>query len=209
MYKEQTSDAFVDGGQPASGPSRDVDTARLAATPFQVITEEAIRMGRPTRYEIEKHATNEFAVAQERIAVKHAKKWRRALAQVAAKGNSGGYAAALRESKAKHVRKQIIALADAYVKTFDLFGVPSGAEAERSLEAEALRIAAGSSSAVMGELDLIQGRIRVSLPDTGSSVHREIHRSMQSAVNAGKLKLRRQRIKFEHSSSPSQRHLRP
>ena len=157
-------------------------------------------MGHPARHEIEKHAKNEFAVAQERIAVKHAKKWRRVLVQIAATGNIGGYAQALTESKAKHVRKQIIALAEAYVKTFDLFGVPSDAEAERSLEAEALRIAAGSSSAVMGELDLIQGRIRVSLPDTGSSVYREIHQSMQSAVNAGKLKLRRQRIKFARST---------
>jgi hypothetical protein len=65
------------------------------------------------RREIETHAKNEFAVAQERIAVKHAKQWRRVLAQVAAKGNSGGYAPALTESKAKHLRKQIIALAEA------------------------------------------------------------------------------------------------
>jgi len=91
-------------------------------------------MTHPARHEIEKHARNEFAVAQERVAVKHGKKWRRVLAQVGSTHNIGGYAPALTESKAKHVRKQIIALADTYVKTFDFFGVPSDAEAERSLE---------------------------------------------------------------------------
>jgi len=166
-------------------------------------------MAIPDRQEIEKHAKNEFAVAQERIAVKHAKRWRRVLAQVSANGNSGGYTPALTESKAKHVRNQIIAFADAYVKTFDLFGVPSDEEAERSLEAGAKQIAAGSSSAIMGELDLIQGRIRVSLPNTGNSVYRDIHRSMQSAVNTGNLRLRRQRIKFSHSSGRSRQSTPP
>jgi hypothetical protein len=88
----------------------------LAAISIQGIAEGAVRMGHPARHEIEKHAKNEFAVAQEHIAVKHARKWRRVLTQVAATGNSGSYAPALIESKAKHVRKQIIALADSYAK---------------------------------------------------------------------------------------------
>lgn len=45
-------------------------------------------MGRPVNHEIEEHAKHEFAVAQERIAVKHAEKHRRVLADLAVRETS-------------------------------------------------------------------------------------------------------------------------
>lgn len=72
-------------------------------------------------------------------------------------------------------------------------------DAERRLEAGAQQIAAGSISAVRGELDLIQTRIRRHLHNTGG-VDGEIQRSVQSATNEGKLRLKQQRIKFENAS---------
>ena len=156
-------------------------------------------MGRLARHEIEEHVKKEFAVARERIAVKHAEKRRSVLAEVASKGNIGGYAPALTNVEAKHVRQQIIALARAYVATFDYFGVPCDPQADKGLEAGARQVAAGSISAVVGGLDLIEARIKRSLPNRGH-FRLEIGRSMQSAINAGKLRLERQRIPFKKSA---------
>lgn len=90
-------------------------------------------MGRP-RHQIEKHAKAEFAIAQEHISLKHAEKQRRVLAEIARHGNIGGYLPALTTLGEKHVRKQILALADAYARAFTLFGLPCDVEAEKSLE---------------------------------------------------------------------------
>jgi len=153
-------------------------------------------MGHPARNEIEKHAKDEFAVAQERIAIRYGEEKHRELLQVSKRGNIGGYVPALTELAAKRVRRQLIALADAYVKTFNFFGVPSDVEAERSLESAGRQIAAGSISAVRGEIELIEKRLQRPLHNTGGLV-RKIEQTRQSAMNAGKLLLKRQRIQFK------------
>jgi hypothetical protein len=159
-------------------------------------------MAQPARLQIERHAKEEFAVAQERIAVKNAENHRRALAQVSLTGNVGGYLPALTEVAAEHVRKQIIALANAYVKAFDLFEVPCDIAAERSLEAVAQQIAGTSISTLGYQLDLMSRRTRRPPIDFGGYIHREIDKAMRSALKEGVLRLKRQRIKCQNSFPP-------
>jgi hypothetical protein len=184
---------------PSSGAGD--DPAGSVAIPSPGIEKGAIRMNRPSRHEIEKHAKDEFAVAQERIAIKHAKKWHSAMIELGQRGNIGGYVPTLTEVAAKHVRQQVIALADAYIKAFTLFGSCCDVEAERSLDAGAQQIAAGAISAVHGELDLISKRTKKHLDDPVGSIGREIEKSKRLALKKGVLKLERQRITAKRSES--------
>jgi hypothetical protein len=202
--------AATEDSQP--GPSETNSTPERRSVAFSPpgtvlpagIAKRATRMGLANRQEIEKHATDEFAVAQERIAIKHGKKWHRAKSELGQRGNIRGYAPTLTALAARHVRQQIIACADAYVKAFTLFGSGCDAEAERSLEVGALQIAGGAVSAVCGEIDLISKRTRKHLNDPVGYVNREIEKSRLSALREGRLRLKRQRIKFVHNPTPAE-----
>ena len=157
----------------------------------------------PARHEIERQAQDEFAVVRERIARKHGKEQRRVLAEVAARGNIGGYLPALADLGAKHLRQQVLALADAYATVSTLFRVPCDVEVEKSLEANARLMAAGTVAGILGQCDLIEKRTRKTVSATGHP-HREIGQAMQSAINEGKLRLKQQRIKFQNTEPPAQ-----
>jgi len=180
-----------------------------SGNPPPEIAEGAIRAGYPARDEIEKHAQREFAVAGERNAVKHGKKRNEVLIAAAQTGNVGSYVPALTTSESKFVRQQIIALAKAYAKAFKLCGGPCDLEAERSLADGAQQIAGGSIAYIIGQLDLIQKRTGATL-NNRKGLHGAIGSAMRSAVNAGRLRLERQRIEAkstrqENSMPGSQR----
>lgn len=106
---------------------------------------------------------------------------------------------------AERVRSMVLALADAYVESFKLYGVPSDKQAERDLRTVAQEIAAGTISAIRGELDLLAKRTNMPLTDAGGYLNREIDAAMNSALKEGVLRLRRQRIASLNSESPLQR----
>jgi hypothetical protein len=93
----------------------------------------------------------------------------------------------------------ILARADADVEAFTIHGVPSDARAETNLQTTAHQIAAGTISAIRGELDLKNKRTRQLRKHPGGYLNREIERAMKSALQEGVLGLRRQRITAENS----------
>jgi hypothetical protein len=153
-------------------------------------------MSKPPRSEIEKLATDSFALAHERIAVEYGTKRKQVLAQVRRKGNIGGYAPALTELAASQVRESILACADAYVEAFTISGVPADASARKSLQTASLRIAGGVNSQVCGQLDLLKKRTLGPLQIPVAYIDGEIGKSTNSALREGLLKLDRQRIEI-------------
>jgi len=167
------------------------------------ILNESVPKGRLARYEIEKFAKNAFATARDRIHKEYADKEQHVLGQVQLSRNSGGYLPALVKLKADNVREAILALADAYVEAFTLYKVPSDKQAEKAVETSAQQIAAGSISTVRGQLELRSTRLRKRQEGLGSPWHREIEKSMESALKESLLRLSRQRIQFGNSQSSS------
>jgi len=159
----------------------------------------ALRTGRPVRSEIEKFADEAFAASLDRILGGYAEKRNQVLGQVRLTGNSGGYLPALIRWGADRVRAMILARADVDVEAFTLHGVPSDAWAETNLQTIAQEIAAGTISAIRGELDLKNKRTREHSNHAGGYLNREIEGAMKSALREGVLRLRRQRITVENS----------
>jgi hypothetical protein len=93
----------------------------------------------------------------------------------------------------------VLALADAYVEVFTLFGVASDRQTETSLQTTARQMAAGSISAVRVELDLMAKRTKRHPGDPGGHLEREIGAAMNTALKEGVLRLKRQRIQIRHS----------
>jgi hypothetical protein len=103
---------------------------------------------------------------------------------------------ALVKCAAESVHSMVTALADAYVEAFTLYRAPADSQAEKSLETSAKQMAAGSASAVRGQLMLREKRTSEPLDASGMGhIQREIETAMNLAVRQGKLKLKRQRIK--------------
>ena len=155
----------------------------------------ATRVTHPARPEIEKFATDAFAVARDRIGGEYEEKKKSVLTQVRRTGNSGGYLPALIKCEAEHVRVMVLARADAYVVAFTLYGVPSDRQAEHDLQTAAQQMAGGSISGIRGDLQKRSVRSRIPEEGQGTPWHLEIERAMHAAVNEGKLRLQRQRIK--------------
>jgi len=158
------------------------------SNPPQGTANGAIRMEHPARPEIEKFATEAFAVARDRILEKYADKQKSVLAQVRLTGNSGGYLPALIRCEAKRVRKMIRAMAKAYVEAFTLYGVPSDKWSEQDLHTAAQQMAAGSISGIRGQLQLRSARLRIPEEGGGLPWHLEIERTMDAAMKKGVLR---------------------
>jgi hypothetical protein len=154
-------------------------------------------LSRPPRSEIQQYADDTFDLARERLLTQDAQEQAHVLRKVSREGNVGGYLPALIKCKTEHLRKMILAQADAYVVAFKLYGEPADARAETDLRKTALEMAAGTISAVRGQLDLRAKRTRRPLEDPGSHLGREIEAAMKSAVKEGVLRLRRQRIESD------------
>jgi hypothetical protein len=169
------------------------------------IAEEPIRQSLPTRHEIQRFANEAFTVARDRILRNYAAKERQVLGAAERTGNSAAYLPALINLKAENVRDTILAQADALAGAFALYELPCDAYAEQLLKASAHQIAGGSISAVRGQLQLRSRRLRISEKGRGMPWHREIQKSMHSALKEGLLRLSRQRIQFGNSKSSSGR----
>ena len=159
----------------------------------------AIPVGQPIRSEIKKSAEGAFAVVGEDILKEYAEKKNQVLGQVRLTGNSGGYLPALTKWGEERLRRMVLAYADASVEAFTLYSVPSDVQAEQDLQTSAQQMAAGTISAVRGELDLVGKRAGILLNDQVGHLNREIHAAMKSAVKKGALRLRQQRIRSKHS----------
>jgi len=168
-----------------------------------------IQTGRPARHEIKSLADDTFSVTRDRLITEHAEKKNQILGQVARTGNSGGHLPALTKWACESLRETILALADAYVEAFTLFGVPADVQAEKDIEASAKQMAAGSISGVSGELSLIATRTNRPAGHSGGHLNREIDASMLSALKEGRLRLKRQRIEVNNSASPAPRRPTP
>jgi hypothetical protein len=97
-------DNQLESGLPPSSCRATRYPTRLAANPLG-IAEGAIPISNPHRHEIEKFATESFAVARDRILNEHAEKQTSVLAQVRRTGNSGAYLPALIRCEAEKVRE--------------------------------------------------------------------------------------------------------
>lgn len=161
------------------------------------------RIGRPVRPSIEKFADQAFSVARDRILREHAEKRNGVLAQARLTGNSGSYLPALVKYGAERVREMILARADADVEAFTIHGVPSDVRAETNLQTAARRIAAGTISAIRGELALRNMRTRQHQRYPGGYLNREIEGAMKLALQEGLLGLRRQRTAAENLLRPA------
>src|SRR5208282_1236861 len=84
-----------------------------------------------------------------------------------------------------------------WVEAATIYGAPLGQWAHKALEQAAALMAAGTNSALRGELDLHAARTRTARSNT--SGEREIHKAMSSALREAKLRLTTQRIKTERS----------
>ena len=160
-------------------------------------------MGRPSRHEIEKFANGRFGIAREGILAEYEKKRDQVLREVRRKGNIGGYVPALITWGAERIRRELLALADAYVDQFTRYDMPSDRRAEKDLQTVAQQIAAGTISGIRGRLDLMARRTRMPLNEPAGHLNREIEAAMKSALNEGLLNLR-QLIKSKDSEGPEQ-----
>jgi hypothetical protein len=158
-------------------------------------------MSSPSRFEIEQFANEKFQADLDRRTNEYAQKQARALAEVRARGNAGGYVPALIHCKQEKLRAEILALADAWVQAGTVYSVPLQAWAEKALEKTAAEMTAGTVSAYRGELDLMEQRTRT--PHTTGAGNREIETAAKSAVREARLKLKTQRIHVERSISAS------
>jgi hypothetical protein len=150
-------------------------------------------MNPPSRIEIEKFANERFQADLERRINEYALKQAQALAQVRSRGNSGGFLPALIQCKQEKLRAEILALADAWVEAGTIYAVPLQVWAEEALEKAAVLMAAGTVSALRGELDRIAKKTRNPQNETGAG-NRAIEGAMRSALREGKLRLKTQRI---------------
>jgi hypothetical protein len=155
-------------------------------------------MNSTARPEIKKFADEAFAIARDRILVECANERTHVLGGVRLRGNSGGYVPALIGLAAQHVRRMILARADADAESFALHATPSDALAEAALQMTAKQIAGGAISAVRGELHLRAMRTRKHEGDPGGHLDQEVAAAMNSALQEGLLALRRQRISAKH-----------
>ncbi len=160
-------------------------------------------MTHATRQQIENFANDAFSVARDRILADYAQK----LSQVRRTGNRGAYLPARIELEKERLRTLILARADAWLEAFELFGVPSDAQAEKDLQTCALQMAGGSIAAVRGDLRLRAGRLRIAEEGRGIPWHLEIERSMNTTLKEGALRLRRQQVTSKYAKGPSQREL--
>jgi hypothetical protein len=151
-------------------------------------------MAGPVRHEIEKFANDGFEVDRDRIVKNYAKKKNRVLDQVRRAGNSGGYLPALVKWAAERERDLALARADAWVSAFTLFGEPADARTEEALKTAARLSAAGSISAIRGDLQLRSRRLRTADEDQGTPWHLDVERALHTALKEGVLRLSRQRI---------------
>jgi hypothetical protein len=159
-------------------------------------------MNAPSRLEIEQFANDKFQADLARRTNGYAQKQARALAEVSARGNVGGYIPALIQSKQERLRAEILALADAWVEAGTTYAVPLQAWAEKALEKAVVQMAGGTNSAFEGELRLRAARTRTPLNTLAIVAgHREIERAMKSALREAKLRLKSQRIQAERSIS--------
>ena len=158
-------------------------------------------MNHRSRNEIEKFANDAFALDRDRILTEYAEKKSRVLGQVKLTGNSGGYLPALVTWAAEREREMALARADAWVRAFTIFGVPSDVQAEEAIKTYARLSAAGSISSIRGELQLRAGRLGIAEQGRGMPWHLEIERSLNAALKTGELRLRQQRIMSNNSES--------
>jgi hypothetical protein len=156
-------------------------------------------MGRPARHEIEKFANDAYAVARDRILKEYTKKKSQALVEVRRTGNSGGYLPALTKWGTERTQAMILARADTWVEAFKLHGVPSDVQAEQDLQTSARQEAAGTISSIRGDLQLRAVRLRIAQEGRGIPWHLDIERAMNTALEEGVLRLKRQRIEFRDS----------
>jgi hypothetical protein len=161
-------------------------------------------MSQPARHEIEKFANDRFDVVRDDILAQHEEKRKQVLREVRRTHNSGGYLPALVALGAERVRNMILARADATVESFELHRVPSDARAETDLKRTAQEIAAGTISAIRGELDLLAKRTRTPRRHTGGHLNQEIEAAMKAALKEGVLRLSQQRITSMNSQRSSQ-----
>jgi hypothetical protein len=168
----------------------------ITTTASQETAGGAIQMNPPSRFEIEKLANEKFQADLERRITGYAQKQARALAQVRSRGNSGGYLPALIECKQECLRTEILALADAWVEAGTIYAVPLPVWAEKALEKAAAEMAAGTASALRGELDLHALRTRTQHHPVGEG---ELRSTLNSALRQGKLRIKTQRIQAERS----------
>jgi hypothetical protein len=143
---------------------------------------------------IEKFANDAFEIDRDRIIEKYAEKKNRVLNEATRTGNRGAYLPALVEWAAERERELALARADAWMSAFRLFGEPSDARAEEALKTSARLSAAGSISALRGELRLRAARLRTAEEGQGIPWHLQIERASHSAVKEGLLRLRQQRL---------------
>jgi hypothetical protein len=87
-------------------------------------------------------------------------------------------------------------LADAWVEAGTIYAVPLPVWAEKALEKAAAEMAAGTVSALRGELDLHALRTRTQHHPVGEGVLRS---TLNAALREGKLRVKAQRIQAERS----------
>jgi len=80
---------------------------------------------RSCRAKIEQFTNQAFAVTRDQLGERQAERRNQALRLARLSGNRGAYVPAVTRCATEDVRESILALADAYVEAFTLFGVPS------------------------------------------------------------------------------------
>jgi hypothetical protein len=152
------------------------------------------RSARPARPEIDKLADMAFGVSRDRILNDAGEKRNQVLHQVRLTGNSAGFVPALVKWAAERVRQMVLAHADAYVEAFSLHNMPSDALAETDLRTTAQQITAGTISSICGDLDLNNRRTGQQKSVPVGYVNRQISSAMNSSLQEGLLRLKRQEI---------------
>jgi hypothetical protein len=145
---------------------------------------------------IERLAMERFSAGCEARIEGHAQKEAVALADARRRGNIGGYRPALIQCRKDHLQTEILAFADAWVEAATVYRMPLPLRAEEALEKAALEMAAGTNSAICGELELMAKRTNRRLGPAGAN--REIEATRISALREGKLRFKMQRINVAH-----------
>jgi hypothetical protein len=150
-------------------------------------------------------AKDAFSVARDRILDEYAEKRNQVLRQVRLTRNRGGYVPALTKCAGECLREEILALADAWVEEFTLRGIPCIAKADKDLDLTAREMAAGSNSALRGQLDLMSRRTGIPLNHSFGYINRELGKFMSSALKEGRLRIKRQRLVAQTSIHRTQK----
>lgn len=152
-------------------------------------------MNSPSRSEIKQFANKIFQAGRKRRPGQTAREKAYLLRQARATGNSAAYMPALIEYTRGRLLREILILADAWVKSGWVHGVPLESWVEDDFKQTAFRMSAKIERALSSELDRRPNFIQ-------SGMKQQFNSTVEGAIRIGQIRIKNQRIRICYGCEP-------